>query len=41
MKSKLNIEIILCKNRAKLVTSITMKCDANNYAYIYKLEDFQ
>ena len=34
MKSKLNIEITLCRNRAKLVTSITMKFDANNYAYV-------
>ena len=32
MKSKLNIEIMLCRNRARLVTSITMRFDANNYA---------
>ena len=35
MKSKLNIEITLCRNRANLVTSITMRFDANNYAHVY------
>ena len=40
MKSKLNIEITLCRNRAKLVTSIKMRFDTNNYV-MYKLEDFQ
>ena len=32
MKSKLNIEITLCSNKAQLVTSITMRFDANNFA---------
>ena len=32
MKSNLNIEITLCKAGAKLVTSITISSDANNYA---------
>ena len=34
MKSKLNIEINLCRNRANLVASITMKFDANNCAQL-------
>ena len=38
MKSKLNIEITLYWNRAKLVTSITM---SYIIVHVYKLEDFQ
>ena len=32
MKSKLNIEITLCRSGAKLVTSNIMGFDVNNYA---------
>ena len=32
MKSKLNLEITLCRSEAKLVTSIVISFDANNYA---------
>ena len=34
MKSKLNIQITLCWNRANLVASITMRSDANNCAQV-------
>ena len=34
MRSKLNIEITLCRSGAKLVTSNIMSFDANNYAQI-------
>ena len=34
MKTKLNIEITLCRSEAKLVTSNITSFDANNYAQI-------